>query len=135
MVNETVCPRLLDQIYHIHNTDRVDNLLHNVCVWGGGGELNMKRPCHGAKKRWRDVLKVDLQAIGVYDRWYELCQDRKRWFHLCLDGVEKISTSRRWNTCSANKQSELRTLSCACGRKFRRQGNLTRHQHFCVMPS
>ena len=29
------------------------------------GELNMKRPCHGAKKRWRDVLKVDLQAIGV----------------------------------------------------------------------
>ena len=30
------------------------------------GELNMKRPCHGAKKRWRDVLKVDLQAIGVY---------------------------------------------------------------------
>ena len=99
------------------------------------GELNMKRPCHGAKKRWRDVLKVDLQAIGVYDRWYELCQDRKGWFHLCLDGVEKISTSRRWNTCSANKQSELRTVSCACGRKFRRQGDLTRYQHFCVMPS
>ena len=53
-------------------------------------ELNMKRPCHGAKKRWRDVLKVDLQAMGVYDRWYELCQDRKGWFHLCLDGVEKF---------------------------------------------
>ena len=78
----------------------------------------MKRPCHGAKKRWRDVLKVDLQAIGVYDKWYEFCQGRKGWFHLCLDGVEKISTSRRWNTCSANKQSELRTLSFACGRKF-----------------
>ena len=78
----------------------------------------MKRPCHGAKKRWKDVLKVDLQAIGVYDRWYELCQDRKGWFRLCLDGVEKISTSRQWNTCSANKQSELRTLSYACGRKF-----------------
>ena len=31
------------------------------------GELNMKRPCHGTKKRWRDALKVDLQAIGVYD--------------------------------------------------------------------
>ena len=34
------------------------------------GKLNMKRPCHGAKKRWKDVLKVDLQAIGMYDRWY-----------------------------------------------------------------
>ena len=41
------------------------------------GELNMKTSCHRAKKRWRDVLKVDLQAIGVYDRWQELCQDRK----------------------------------------------------------
>ena len=80
-------------------------------------------------------MKVDLQAIGVYDRWYELCQDRKGCFHLCLDGVEEISTSRQWKTCSANKQSELRTLSYACGRKFRRQGDLTRHQHFCVMPS
>ena len=47
------------------------------------GELNMKRPCHGIKKRWRDVLKVDLQAIGVYDRWYEFCQDRKGGF-ICI---------------------------------------------------
>ena len=31
------------------------------------GELNMKRPCHRPKKRWRDVLKVDFQAIGVID--------------------------------------------------------------------
>ena len=23
-------------------------------------ELNMKRPCHRTKKRWRDTLKVDL---------------------------------------------------------------------------
>ena len=47
------------------------------------GELNMKRPCHGAKKRWRDVLKVDLQAIGVYDRWHKLCQDRERHSFIC----------------------------------------------------
>ena len=54
---------------------------------------------------------------------------------MCLDGVEKISASRQWYTCSANKQSELKTLSCACGRKFRRQGDLTRHKHFSVTPS
>ena len=41
--------------------------------------------------KWRDVLKVDLQAIGVYDRWHEFFQDRKGWFHLCSDGVEKMS--------------------------------------------
>ena len=39
---------------------------------------------------------------------------RGGWFHLCLDGVEKISTSRQWNTCSANKQSELKTPIRAC---------------------
>ena len=82
------------------------------------GELNMKRPCHRAKKRWRDVLKVDLQAIGVYDRWYELCQDRKWWFHLCLDGVKKISTSM------------LRTMGsfkvCACVRSTQSSKSVNR---------
>ena len=81
----------------------------HIALFGGS--------CCKYKKRWRDVLKVDLQAIGVYDRWHELCQERKGWF-LCLHGVEKILTSRQWNTCSANKQFELRILSFACGRKF-----------------
>ena len=27
------------------------------------GDLNMKRPCHRAKKRWRDILEVDLQQL------------------------------------------------------------------------
>ena len=46
-------------------------------------ELNMKRPCHGAKKRWRDVLKVDLQAIGMYDRWYEFARTGRGGF-ICV---------------------------------------------------
>ena len=41
------------------------------------GELEEKRPSHGTKRRWRDVVKSDLQVIGIQDRWYELCQDRK----------------------------------------------------------
>ena len=28
-------------------------------------ELKKKRPFHGTKRRWRDVIKVDVQAIGV----------------------------------------------------------------------
>ena len=97
------CLRWLGHVGHMDEKRLPNRLLF--------GEHNIKRPCQGTKKRWKDVLKMDLQVIGVYDRWYELCQDRKVWFHMCLDGVEKISTSRRWNTCSANKQSELRTLS------------------------
>ena len=95
------------------------------------GELRKRRPCHGTKKRWRDAVSSDLQAIGVKDRWYELCQDRKAWFELCCQRVQEISSSKCKSTCTANKQPQARTLECACGRRFRRQGDLTRHKRFC----
>ena len=40
-----------------------------------------------------------MEAIGVGDRWYELCQDRKEWFRLCSEGMEKVT--RQKSTCSA----------------------------------
>lgn len=42
-------------------------------------EQRKKRPCHGAKKRWRDQISGDLQVIGLKEGWYKLCQDRKEW--------------------------------------------------------
>ena len=51
------------------------------------GELRGKRPCHGTKRRWRDVARSDMEAIGAGDRWHELCQDRKEWFELCQKGL------------------------------------------------
>ena len=47
------------------------------------------------------------------------------------EGMEKISRSRQKNTCSANSQPQSRRLNYVCGRSFRRQGDLTRHKHFC----
>ena len=32
------------------------------------GELEKTRPAHGTKKRWRDTVKTDLQAIGLQNR-------------------------------------------------------------------
>ena len=49
-----------------------------------------RRPCHGMKKRWRDFAKLNMEAIGVGDRWYELCQDRGDWFKLCCEGMESV---------------------------------------------
>ena len=86
---------------------------------------------HGTKRRWRDVVRSDVETIGIGERWYELCQDRKEWFKLCSEGVEKVSLSRTKNTCSANNQPQIRRLICACGRSFRRKGDRTRHQRFC----
>ena len=36
---------------------------NDTANWRAGKE----KPCHGTKKRWRDGVKADLQAIGVGD--------------------------------------------------------------------
>ena len=51
------------------------------------GELLKKRPFHDAKKRLRDEVVNDLQAIGV-ENWYMLCQDRERWSNMCAVAVD-----------------------------------------------
>ena len=40
------------------------------------GNLQKKRPFHGVKKTWRDVIISDLREIGVGDNWYHFCQNR-----------------------------------------------------------
>ena len=92
-------------------------------------ELSRTRPRHGMKRRWRDVTRSDVEAIDASDGWYELCQDRKEWFELCKKGIE--TRSRQKNACSANKQPQSHEFYCTCSRCFRRQGDLTRHKHFC----
>ena len=39
------------------------------------GELTKKKSRHGVKKRWRDVARSNVGAIGASERWYSLCQD------------------------------------------------------------
>jgi hypothetical protein len=39
------------------------------------GELPSKRPCHGVKKRWRDIVLHDLKNMNVPEAsWYTLAQ-------------------------------------------------------------
>ncbi len=73
------------------------------------GELRKKRPCHGTKKRWRDLVSHDLQAIGMERRWYQWCQDRQQW-RTCREGVETIATRRATNTCAANTRPKTHML-------------------------
>ena len=47
------------------------------------GELEKKRPFHGTKRRWRDVVKVDVEAIRVGEGWYKSYQDR-------INGVRSV---------------------------------------------
>ena len=45
-------------------------------MWKPGG----KRPLGGARCRWEDNIKMDLQEVGCGGMdWIELAQDRDRW--------------------------------------------------------
>ena len=69
------------------------------------GELNMKRPCHGAKKRWRDVLKVNLQRREREKRKGE--EEKKR-----VPGQEGVVSSVfRWCRENFNIQAMEHLLS------------------------
>ena len=82
------------------------------------GELQKKRACHGTKKRWRDQVAGDLQAIGLKYGWYQLCQNREAWFVSCHDGVNVVASCRKHNTCAANRQLQDSHLDCKCGQTF-----------------
>ncbi len=50
--------------------------LPKLCLFGW---LPQKRPCGGPRRRWRDMIKKDLQAVQVGDDWYNVAQDRGKW--------------------------------------------------------
>ena len=79
------------------------------------GELIKKRPWHGTRKRWRDQMSGDLQAVGINESWYQLCQDRKQWLATCQEGVDEVASCRKMNTCTANRHSQDRPYVCVSG--------------------
>ena len=94
------------------------------------GEFEKKRPFHGTKKRWRDGVKSDLQAIGIGDNWYDLAQERSLWRKSCIEGIR--SQRMRASDFTANRMDRSSGYLCPCGRSFRRKGDLTRHSRFCI---
>ena len=74
------------------------------------GELRKKRACHGTKKRWQDHLAGDLQAIGLKDGWYQLCQSREAWFANCRDGVNEVASSTVGSTTLVLQTGNCRTV-------------------------
>jgi hypothetical protein len=52
--------------------------LNKVMCWYRKPEE--KRPLGRPRRRWEDIIKMDLQEVGgVRGVWMELAQDRDRW--------------------------------------------------------
>ena len=76
------------------------------------------RPRHGPKKRWRDSAVMDLRSQEIADsEWYALAQERDGWL--------RLRHQRRPQPAAA------RDFVCPCGRRFRRQNDISRHRSFC----
>ena len=52
--------------------------------------LPQTRPQGDPRRRWRDLVKSDLKAIGIQERgWYEEAQHRKQWNVTCNEEVSR----------------------------------------------
>ncbi|XP_078723032.1 uncharacterized protein LOC144940643 [Lampetra fluviatilis] len=67
-----------------------------------------KRARHGLEKRWSDVVREDLELIGLVDDWYRRCQDRSLWRRLLkvATGQLKVAALQRAERRAA-KHSEV----------------------------
>ena len=93
------------------------------------GELTRSRPSHGTKRRWRDLAAGDVQAAGLGSTWYEVAQDRRKWADICKQCHTNDSEERQHGLLASTNTGH--SYKCSCGRSFRRQGDLTRHNRFC----
>ena len=88
------------------------------------GELEKPRPRHGVKRRWRDLVLADIKAMDIED-WYTAAQDRREWTamyqRIVLDAVNATGDG----FCTSNTLRPTDTFQYACGRIFRRRGDLT----------
>ena len=83
------------------------------------GKLPCRRPRHGPKKRWRDVVSSDFAVIGLPEAdWYDTAQERSSWFQCCRQRVEK-------------EAPDIPCPNYRCDRVFRRPGDLKRHAQYC----
>ena len=102
------------------------------------GRLSRARPFHGVKLRWKDRVKRDLTSMSMLEHWYQLAQDRKKWYDRYHERVEE-QIARRLEQERTKRQarqhsrriadSSARNFVCVhCHRHFRRSGDLKRHK-------
>ena len=59
------------------------------------GEFFRRSPCHGGKRRCRNVGTADLKAITAGEEWFRLAQGMKAWWAASWDGLAEILDRHR----------------------------------------
>ena len=96
-----------------------DQSLPKICLFSW---LPQTRPQGGPRRRWRDLVKTDLKAVGVSDGcWYSEALDRKHWREVWGQRLEQSQQQQQ-------SLSERQVLCSECGRSFRRESDKARHK-------
>ena len=58
--------------------------------------LPQTHPQGGPRRRWRDLVKSDLKAVGIQERgWYKEAQHRNQWYVTCKKGFQDTNMTNR----------------------------------------
>ena len=89
------------------------------------GRLPQTRPPGGPRKRWRDVIRRDLQAVCIpEEEWYKTALSRERW-STTYQGLQNDPSQQE----HAEQSQQLHQVKClTCNRCFRRESDKKRHK-------
>ena len=102
-----------------------DHWIPKFCLFGW---LTEPRPRCGPRRRWRDVIKWDLQEIDVDEsEWYEeACSSRAGWRAICRLGLD--TRMQKQATAVDPGQAARHVVYSICMRPFRRESDRKRHK-------
>ena len=96
--------------------------LPKLCLFGW---LPAVRPFKGPRRRWRDQVRKDMEAVGCYNKqWFRDAQDRCKWRDTWSQPLQDLQLAQDERRSQAVKEIECQT----CGRFFRRQSDKVRHK-------
>ena len=118
-VSTKIAKRRLEWLGHIARMP--DHRMPKMSLFGW---LPQTRPPGGPRKRWRDVIRKDLQALGIpEERWYQATQSREEWCTL-YQGLQNDQSQQ--GHAKPSQQSRVRCLTC--NRSFQRESDMKRHK-------
>ena len=98
---------------------------HRLPKIGLFGWLPQARPCGGPRRRWRDLVKRDMKAVGIGDgSWCSAVQYRGKWMETWSQGMSEHQQAQE----ARRLEVEKNVVCTECGRCFRRESDKARHK-------
>ena len=115
-----IAKRRLEWLGHVARMP--DHRMPKISLFGW---LPQTRPPGGPRKRWRDVIRRDLQAICIpEEEWYKTALSRERW-STTYQGLQNDPSQQE----HAEQSQQPHQVKClTCNRCFRRESDKKRHK-------